>query len=393
MTTKIGGALPAPTELPPSVAERRSEFCEPRAASEMRRRRVRASVASSTKLLIVTDAWHPQVNGVVVTLTKIKQILEADGLQVSLLHPGLFYSVPLPIYPEIRLSIFSGRALRRILKAEQPIHIHIATEGPLGLTARLFCTRHRIPFTTSFHTHFQLYAFVRFPRLLGPAHAYLRWFHSGAHRTMVATRGLKRALEASDFRNLVLWPLGVDCERFVRNPSPKVPPLPKPVFTYFSRLAREKSPEEFLRLSLPGTKLVIGDGPERAKLEAKYGTSAVFVGSKRGQELVDWLSLSDVVVVPSRTETFGLVILESLACGVPVAAHDVMGPRDIITHGVDGYLDDDLATAALSSLRLSSDACRRTALQYSWESSAQAFLRNLVTTEDPSAHATVLRQL
>jgi glycosyltransferase involved in cell wall biosynthesis len=354
---------------------------------------VRASVASSTKLLIVTDAWHPQVNGVVVTLTRIKQILEADGLQVSLLHPGLFYSVPLPIYPEIRLSFFSGRALRRILKAEQPIHIHIATEGPLGLTARLFCTRHRIPFTTSFHTHFQLYAFVRFPRLLGPAHAYLRWFHREAHRTMVATRGLKRALEASDFRNLVLWPLGVDCDRFVRNPSPKVPPLPKPVFTYFSRLAREKSPEEFLRLSLPGTKLVIGDGPERAKLEAKYGSSAVFVGSKRGQELVDWLSLSDVVVVPSRTETFGLVILESLACGVPVAAHDVMGPQDIITHGVDGYLDDDLATAALSSLRLSPDACRRTALQYSWESSAQAFLRNLVTTENPSAHAAVLRQL
>jgi glycosyltransferase involved in cell wall biosynthesis len=333
-------------------------------------------------LLIVTDAWHPQINGVVVTLREIKRRLERDGLQVSLLHPGLFFTMPLPIYPEIRLSLFSGRALKRIIRTDRPDYIHIATEGPLGLTARLFCARHRIPFTTSFHTHFQLYAFVRYGRFLRPARAYLRWFHRSAHRTMVATRGLMGALEADNFQNLVLWPLGVDSSLFVRSAWPSVPALPKPVFTYFSRLAPEKNPEEFLRLSLPGTKLVIGDGPARAKLEAKYGTSAIFIGSKQGQELVDWLSVSDVVIVPSKTETFGLVILEALACGVPVAAHDVMGPRDILTPGVDGYLEDDLAKAALGCVALSPEACRKTALKYTWEASAQAFLRHLVATEN-----------
>jgi glycosyltransferase involved in cell wall biosynthesis len=336
---------------------------------------------SDKKILIVSDAWHPQVNGVVVALSAIKQILETKGYAVSVLHPGLFFTVPLPIYPEIRLSLFSGRLMKKILKTDRPDYIHIATEGPLGFTARILCKRYGIPFTTSFHTHFQLYAFVRFSKFFRPAHAYLRWFHGASRRTMAATPGLMAALEASAFDNLVLWPLGVDSDRFVRVRPPEGVSLPKPVFTYFGRLALEKSPEEFLRLPLPGSKLVIGDGPARAELEEKYGRSAVFVGYKRGLELVTWLSLSDVVVLPSRTETFGLVVLEALACGVPVAAYDVMGPRDIITHGVDGFLDEDLATAAVKCLNLSPDACRATALKYSWGASAQAFLCNLVPTQ------------
>jgi glycosyltransferase involved in cell wall biosynthesis len=378
--TNVGGVLTASTNplgdlRPPSNALVR------RASAALRGRTPFASDTLRRRLLIVTDAWHPQINGVVVALTKIKRHLENDGLQVSMLHPGLFLTMPLPTYREIRLSLFSGSKLKNILKTERPDYIHIATEGPLGLTARVLCARHRIPFTTSFHTNFHLYARARFAKLLRPASAYLRWFHSGAHRTMVATNGLKRVLGSKDFNNLVLWPLGVDTDLFVRNPLPKPPALPKPVFTYFGRLAAEKHPEGFLDLSLPGTKLVIGDGPARARLEAKYGASVVFVGSQQGQDLVDWLSLSDVVVVPSVTETFGLVILEALACGVPVAAHDVMGPRDIITHGVDGFLDEDLAKAALSCLSLSSSACRTKALQYAWEASAQAFLSNLVATE------------
>jgi glycosyltransferase involved in cell wall biosynthesis len=219
---------------------------------------------------------------------------------------------------------------------------------------------------------------VRFRNVLGLVYGLLCWFHKEAQKTMVATPGLKTALEAHNFRNLTLWPLGVDGKLFIPNTSPSPPLMSKPVFLYFSRLAPEKNPEEFLRLSLPGTKLVIGDGPDRARLEAKYGTSATFVGYKRGQELVNWLQLSDVLVFPSRTETFGLVVLEALACGIPVAAHDVMGPRDIITHGVDGYLDEDLEKAAHACLNLSREACRAKALQYSWEASAEAFIRNLV---------------
>ncbi|MFM9849700.1 MAG: glycosyltransferase family 4 protein [Hyphomicrobiaceae bacterium] len=329
------------------------------------------------KLLLVTDAWHPQVNGVVTALKKMKETLERDGFEVVVMHPGLFRSVPLPGYPEIHLALLPRRRIRCMLRSEAPDFIHVATEGPLGWGTRALCRRYGWCFTTSYHTHFHLYGHLRAPSLSRLVQALLRRFHCATTCTMVATPGLKCALEAHGFRNLTLWPLGVDTAFFVRNASPGLS-LPKPVFLFFGRLAPEKNPEEFLKLDLPGTKLVVGDGPERKRLQARFETQAIFLGYKHGQELVDWLSICDVLVFPSRTETFGLVILEALACGIPVAAHDVMGPHDVIDNGVDGVLDDDLRIAALACLSLNRTKCREKALQYSWDASAAAFKMNLV---------------
>jgi glycosyltransferase involved in cell wall biosynthesis len=279
-----------------------------------------------TKLFLVTDTWRPQVNGVVTALEKMKESLEGDGFEVVVIHPGLFRSVPLPAYPEIRLALLPRRRLRRMLVSEGPDFIHVATEGPLGWSTRALCRRYGLRFTTSYHTHFHLYAHLRMRSLLRPVLALLQTFHSATTGTMVATPALKRKLEAYGFRNLVLWPLGVDTAFFVRS-APSGLSFPKPVFLFFSRLAPEKNLEVFLKLDLPGTRLVVGDGPERKRLQARFGRHTMFVGYKHGKELVDWLSICDVMVFPSRTETFGLVILEALACGIPVAAHDVMGPR------------------------------------------------------------------
>jgi glycosyltransferase involved in cell wall biosynthesis len=330
------------------------------------------------RLHLVTDAWHPQVSGVVTALGQIKQHLERDGWEVVVIHPGLFPSLPLPWYPEVRLAVSPGGNLRRMLLRETPDYVHIATEGPLGWSARALCRRYGWRFTSSYHTHFHLYARARMRPLLWPVRTLMRVFHSTATCTMAATPSLKGELEAGGFTNVALWPLGVDASLFVRRPASHSLPLRKPVFAFFGRLAPEKSPEEFLKLDLPGTKLVIGDGPERTRLQARFGTQALFVGYQHGQDLVDWLSACDVMVFPSRTDTFGLVIIEALACGIPVAAHDVMGPRDIIENGIDGMLGEDLRTSALACLSLDRGKCREKALRYSWEASAAAFKRNLV---------------
>jgi len=331
------------------------------------------------KILLVTDAAAPLVNGVVrVQDALIKEIQKRAEYKVIVIEPSQFKTVPTPMYPEIRLALFARRRMRKMIEEIAPDAIHIMTEGPLGWAARSVCMREGLPFTTWYHTHFQLYINMRLRGLFHPLHALLRRFHSKATRVIVSTETLKKDLELTGFKkNIVVVPLGVDIELFRRNPNPPIQSLAKPVFVFFSRLAPEKSPEEFLKLKLPGTKLVIGDGPDRAKLERKYGTENKFVGYKHGQELVDWLSLCDVFVFPSRTETFGLVALEALACDIPVAAHNVMGPKDIITEGKDGYLSEDLREAALKCLDLSREDCRKKAEQYSWRHSTDAFLNSL----------------
>ncbi len=333
------------------------------------------------KILIVTDTWAPKVDGVVRSIEHRTRLLKEHGYNIEIVHPGEFLTIPFFLYPELKIALFPKRRLRRRLASFAPDYIHIETEGTLGLAARGLCRKQSLKFTSSYHTHLQLYAdvYARLPVrfLLQPAAAVLRWFHSAAERTFVSTESLRAELARQGFKHLVVCPLGVDTDLFVRNPGAPDQKLGRPVFAYFSRLAPEKSPENFLKLKLPGTKLVIGDGPDRKRLEKKY-PEAKFVGFQRGQGLVDWLSLVDVVVMPSRTETFGLVVIEALAMGIPVAAHDVMGPRDIITHGVHGHLSEDLEQAAIDCLGLNPEECRKRALEFSWAASAEAFKNNLV---------------
>jgi glycosyltransferase involved in cell wall biosynthesis len=332
------------------------------------------------KILIVTDAWRPQVNGAVRVVEAHVRELERMGYEVALIEPRQFKTIAMPLYPEIPVALLPGRKVAELIDAHKPDAIHIVTEGSIGYAARRYCVRNNIPFTTWYHTHFQLYFDMRVPGLLRLVSWYLRRFHKPSERTMASTPTLKQSLEGMGFSNMVVVPLGVDTERFVRNQ--KLEPLVKPVYMYFGRLAPEKSPEEFLQLKLTGTKLVIGDGPQRAKLERKYiSDDVLFVGYKQGQELVDWISRADVFVFPSRTETFGLVTLEAMSCGIPVAAHDVMGPRDVITEGKDGYLDEDLAVAAQKALSLKSEDCRAKALQYTWQHSTEEFVKQLAWIE------------
>lgn len=329
------------------------------------------------RIAIVTDAWAPQTNGVVRTLNTTFAQLEARGHVISVVHPGLFGNFPCPSYPEIRLAWLPGRLLAKLLDGFRPNAVHIATEGPLGMAARRWCLRHARSFTTSYHTQFPEYIRARAPIPLALSYAHLRRFHNAAARVMVATPSLERQLHARGFKNLVRWSRGVDVDLFRPGPLDFLD-YPRPIFAYVGRVAVEKNIEDFLRLALPGTKLVIGDGPARKPLEAKY-RDAVFVGYKYGTELAQYVAACDAFVFPSRTDTFGLVLLEAMACGVPVAAYPVTGPIDVVQEGVSGVLDNDLKAAALAALQLDRAACRRHALEYTWDKATTQFLGNLAS--------------
>ncbi len=327
------------------------------------------------KIAIVTDAWHPQVNGVVTTLTQTRKELVRLGHEVLVIAPPDFRTVPCPTYPEIRLALLPGRMLERRLDAFEPEGLHIATEGPLGLAARRWALRNRQPFTTSFHTRFPEYIRLRFGIPLRATYAWLRWFHHPARTIMVATPSLRAELAARGFEHLALWSRGVDTELF-RPRDKAFLDAPRPIFLYLGRVAIEKNIEAFLRLNLPGTKYVVGDGPDHKSLRAKY-PEVRFTGYRVGEELARHLAAADVFVFPSRTDTFGLVLIEALACGVPVAAYPVPGPADIIENGVTGCLHDDLETAARRALALDPARCRAEALKYTWAACTQQFLAHL----------------
>lgn len=327
------------------------------------------------KIAIVTDAWRPQTNGVVKTLSTTVAGLQALGHEVRVIEPTQFRTFPCPTYPEIRLALFPYRRLAGMLEEFQPDAIHIATEAMLGAAARKWCLRRRFPFTTSYHTQFPEYVRARAPIPLSVSYAHLRRFHSAAARTMVATPTMQKQLEARGFRNIVRWTRGVDVALF--KPGTKsFLDLPRPIAMYVGRVSVEKNIEAFLQLELPGTKVIVGDGPARSELEAKY-PGARFVGYKYGEELAAHVAAADVFVFPSRTDTFGLVLLEAMACGLPVAAYPVIGPVDVVTNGVTGVLSEDLRAATLAALKLDPQQCRAYALTHTWEAATRQFLSHL----------------
>ncbi len=331
-------------------------------------------------ITFITDTWiTTNVSGVVTWLINTKKHLEARGFTVTIIYPGQFTSFPLPTYPEIKISLLTRKKMEEMIRESAPDYIHIATEGPLGLTARAACLKNNWKFTTFYHTRMPEYLSIRFKALKGPTYQYMRWFHNASTGTMVSTASLKAELERKRFKHIALVPLGVDIREYQKNPAAQVPPgLKKPIFVYLGRIAPEKNLEAFLECNLPGSKLIIGDGPARIALEEKYKERATFVGYKKGTELADLLSVSDVFVFPSKTDTFGLTIIEALACGLPVAAYDVQGPNDIITNGEDGFLGEDLETNAKKCLALGPEKCIQKAQKYTWENSVQTFVENLV---------------
>lgn len=327
------------------------------------------------RLLVVTDAWTPQVNGVVRTLQEVVRELARAGHVVRVVHPGLFRGLACPTYPEIRLALFARRGLLAELDDFRPEAIHVATEGPLGLAARSLCRREGLPFTTSFHTRFPEYVRARCGVPESWTYAGLRWFHGAAERVLVATESLARELEGRGFARVVRWSRGVDAELFHPRKRGELG-LPRPVHLYVGRLAVEKDVGAFLSQGLPGTKLVVGDGPERAALAQRF-PDAVFTGTLRGEELARTYASSDVFVFPSRTDTFGLVLLEALASGLPVAALPVPGPLDVLGDAPVGVLDEDLGRAARAALALEREACRAFALRSSWAACAARLVANL----------------
>jgi glycosyltransferase involved in cell wall biosynthesis len=326
-------------------------------------------------LVLVTDAWVPQVNGVVRTLQRTRAELERLGHRVDVISPDQFRTIPCPTYPEIRLALWPGRKVYRQLDALKPDAIHISTEGPLGRAARAWCLKRRLPFTTAYHTRFPEYVAARFAVPLAWTYAIVRRFHAPAARVMVATQSVESELIERGFVNISRWTRGVDLELF-RPDERATLDLQRPIHLYVGRVAVEKNIGAFLALTLPGSKVVIGDGPQLAALKAHY-PGVHFLGAKFGSDLARHVAAADVFVFPSLTDTFGLVMLEAMACGLPVAAFPVAGPKDVVREGEVGALDWDLAKAAERALALSREACRRYAQDFSWEAATRQFLANL----------------
>ena len=327
------------------------------------------------RVLIVTDAWYPQINGVVRTLVTLAETLATQGVQVEFLTPETYPTLPLPSYPEIRMSLATPGQIERRIAAIAPDAVHIATEGPLGCLARGACLRRGMPFTTSYHTKFPEFLSARLPVPEAWSYAWLRRFHNAGEAVLVATQSLAAQLSRRGFRNIVQWGRGVDADRFHPRFRGEMG-LPRPIFLSVGRVSVEKNLPAFLDLDLPGSKVVVGDGPEIDRLRAAY-PQAHFLGVMQGEALARAYASADVFVFPSRTDTFGNVLLEALASGCPVAAYPVTGPLDVFADGRGGVLDEDLGRAALAALDVPRGDAREKALDFTWAECARQFMRNI----------------
>lgn len=332
------------------------------------------------RILIATDAWPPQTNGVVTTLSWLDRELRQLGVSPVFLTPQYFRQVPCPGYTELALAVPDRTTVERFFTSSAPNFVHIVTEGPIGWAVRRHCLKHGRPFTTSYHTKFPEYA----NRILGLperwVYALERRFHAPSAGIMVATASLEVELHHHGFSKLMRWSRGVDCSAF--RPDAERRSNGRPVFLYVGRISREKNIEAFLDAELPGDKLVVGDGPHLGSLRKRY-RGVTFTGRKVGAALAALYASADVFVFPSRTDTFGLMLLEALASGLPVAAYPVTGPADIVENGVSGILADDLAEAGVRALTLDRGAARARAEQFSWQQAARQFLDNVVTASRP----------
>jgi glycosyltransferase involved in cell wall biosynthesis len=330
------------------------------------------------KIAFITDAWYPQINGVVTTIENTCKTIRDQGEDVLLITPDQFNTIPCPTYPSIKLSIFCYPKVKKLLDEFAPDRIHIATEGPLGLAARKYCLKYKLAFTTSFHTLFAEYIHLRFNTPVSWGYRLLHWFHKPASQIMVATSGVEVTLASRGFNKdqFVRWSRGVDTDRFKPRDKDYLK-YPRPISMYVGRVAVEKNLEAFLSLPIPGTKVVVGDGPQLNALKKNF-PAVVFAGFEIGEPLAKTMAAADIFVFPSRTDTFGIVMLDALACGVPVAAFPVQGPMDVLIDNQTGCMRENLQEAFSDALELNSEDCRQQALSYSWQNCSAQFLTNLV---------------
>jgi glycosyltransferase involved in cell wall biosynthesis len=347
------------------------------------------------RILLVSDAWAPQINGVVNTLGETVRRLRQMGHAVLVASPDRFRTVRMPTEPDIRLALGAGPRLRALVEPFAPDIVHIATEGPLGWSARRLARARGIPITTAYHTRFPEYLRARLGVPSALTYNVVRRFHAPSRRVLVATESLARELRQHGFTNLARWPRGVDTELFRPGPrdafdapmlTGRPEPLPRPYWLSIGRLAAEKNLDAFLSLPLPGTKIVVGDGPERAKLEARF-PEAVFLGARAHDALAPLYAAADVFVFPSRTDTFGLVLLEAMACGTPVAAYPVCGPLDVVGTSGAGVIDTDLRRACHRALRIKRDRPRAHAMSFSWDECTRLFASHLQACLEPASPA------
>ncbi len=333
------------------------------------------------RIVIATDAWRPQVNGVVHTLECMSAAARDQGADISFITPEGFPTAPLPTYADIRLALASTREIGRRIEATGADHVHIATEGPVGFAARRYCLSQRRPFTTSYHTRFPEYIAARIRIPTAWTYAVLRRFHGPGLATLVPTPSMGEELRRRGFIGVHVWTRGVDHSLFrlrIGGPSS----LPRPIFLYVGRIAVEKNLEAFLDLSLPGSKVIVGDGPARANLQRRYPQTH-FLGSLYGDALAQTYAGADVFVFPSVTDTFGIVLIEALASGLPVAAFPVTGPLDIIGQSGAGALSFDLRSACLAALEVPREKAREQSLRYTWAESARQFLGHIRNARSP----------